>query len=65
MGMSGVFEVGIEEGATIVRIGTALFAFLAFHPVSGERHFLRVPLGLKVDYADTLSTLRSQSCSLD
>jgi len=25
MGMSGDFEVGIEEGATIVRIGTALF----------------------------------------
>jgi uncharacterized pyridoxal phosphate-containing UPF0001 family protein len=25
MGMSGDFEVAIEEGATIVRIGTALF----------------------------------------
>ncbi len=25
MGMSGDFEVGIEEGATLVRIGTALF----------------------------------------
>jgi pyridoxal phosphate enzyme (YggS family) len=25
MGMSGDFEVGIEEGATIVRVGTALF----------------------------------------
>ena len=25
MGMSGDFEIGIEEGATIVRIGTALF----------------------------------------
>jgi len=26
MGMSGDFEVAIEEGATIVRIGTAIFA---------------------------------------
>ena len=25
MGMSGDFEVGIEEGATLVRVGTALF----------------------------------------
>ena len=25
MGMSGDFEVAIEEGATIVRIGSALF----------------------------------------
>jgi hypothetical protein len=25
MGMSGDFEVAIEEGATIVRIGTAIF----------------------------------------
>ncbi|HZW91157.1 MAG TPA: alanine racemase, partial [Myxococcaceae bacterium] len=25
MGMSGDFEVGIEEGATIVRVGTAIF----------------------------------------
>jgi hypothetical protein len=25
MGMSGDFEVAIEEGATMVRIGTALF----------------------------------------
>jgi uncharacterized pyridoxal phosphate-containing UPF0001 family protein len=30
MGMSGDFEVAIEEGATIVRVGTALF---------GERHY--------------------------
>ncbi len=30
MGMSGDFEIGIEEGATIVRIGTALF---------GPRHY--------------------------
>jgi hypothetical protein len=29
MGMSGDFEVAIEEGATLVRVGTALF---------GERH---------------------------
>ncbi|MDO9462368.1 MAG: YggS family pyridoxal phosphate enzyme, partial [Deltaproteobacteria bacterium] len=25
MGMTGDFEVAVEEGATIVRIGTALF----------------------------------------
>ena len=25
MGMSGDFEVAIEEGATLIRIGTALF----------------------------------------
>jgi hypothetical protein len=25
MGMSGDFEVAIEEGATLVRLGTALF----------------------------------------
>ncbi len=25
MGMSGDFEVAIEEGATVVRIGTSLF----------------------------------------
>ena len=25
MGMSGDFEVAVEEGATLVRIGTALF----------------------------------------
>jgi pyridoxal phosphate enzyme (YggS family) len=29
MGMSGDFETGIEEGATLVRIGTTLFAGLA------------------------------------
>jgi PLP dependent protein len=29
MGMSGDFEVAIEEGATLVRVGTAIF---------GERH---------------------------
>jgi len=34
MGMSGDFEVAIEEGATIVRIGTALF---------GERNVRNVP----------------------
>ena len=32
MGMSGDFEVAIEEGATIIRIGTALF---------GERSYAR------------------------
>ena len=25
MGMSGDFEVAVEEGATMVRVGTALF----------------------------------------
>ena len=25
MGMSGDFEVAVEEGATLVRIGTAIF----------------------------------------
>lgn len=30
MGMSGDFEIALEEGATIVRVGTALF---------GERHY--------------------------
>jgi len=25
MGMSGDFEIAIEEGATIIRVGTALF----------------------------------------
>jgi uncharacterized pyridoxal phosphate-containing UPF0001 family protein len=25
MGMSGDFEIAIEEGATIVRVGTAIF----------------------------------------
>ena len=28
MGMSGDFEIAIEEGATLVRIGSALFAGL-------------------------------------
>jgi hypothetical protein len=32
MGMSGDFEVGVEEGATIVRLGTAIFG-----PRGGER----------------------------
>lgn len=36
MGMSGDFEVAIEEGATIVRIGTALF---------GERRYARPTSG--------------------
>jgi pyridoxal phosphate enzyme (YggS family) len=34
MGMSGDFEIGIEEGATIVRVGSSLFAGL----VSGQPH---------------------------
>jgi hypothetical protein len=39
MGMSGDFEVGIEEGATLVRIGTALFGkrrAAAFRPNTCE-----------------------------
>ncbi len=36
MGMSGDFEVAIEEGATIIRIGTALF---------GERSYARPTAG--------------------
>lgn len=32
MGMSGDFEVAIEEGATLVRIGTALFGSRAISP---------------------------------
>ncbi len=34
MGMSNVFEVAIEEGATMVRVGTALFMGL---PVAQTR----------------------------
>jgi len=33
MGMSNDFEVAIEEGATIVRIGTALFAGIPSNPI--------------------------------
>jgi len=29
MGMSGDFEIAIEEGATIIRVGTALFGLRA------------------------------------
>jgi uncharacterized pyridoxal phosphate-containing UPF0001 family protein len=32
MGMSGDFEVGVEEGATLVRIGTTLFEGLDSRP---------------------------------
>ena len=31
MGMSGDFEIGIEEGATLVRVGSGLFEGLAAH----------------------------------
>jgi len=31
MGMSGDFETAIEEGATIVRIGTAIFGERKIH----------------------------------
>lgn len=34
MGMSGDFEIAIEEGATIVRIGTALFGERSYKPRS-------------------------------
>jgi PLP dependent protein len=40
MGMSGDFEVAIEEGATMVRIGTAIF---------GERPRLRPPASAPAD----------------
>jgi len=32
MGMSGDFEVAIEEGSTLVRIGTALFGEREYRP---------------------------------
>jgi uncharacterized pyridoxal phosphate-containing UPF0001 family protein len=31
MGMSGDFEAAIEEGATLVRVGTALFGERSYH----------------------------------
>ena len=34
MGMSGDFEVGIEEGATLVRVGSALFEGLEDLPLN-------------------------------
>jgi uncharacterized pyridoxal phosphate-containing UPF0001 family protein len=34
MGMSGDFEVAIEEGATLVRVGTALFGERIVPPAS-------------------------------
>ncbi|HTW10920.1 MAG TPA: YggS family pyridoxal phosphate-dependent enzyme [Acidimicrobiales bacterium] len=39
MGMSGDFEVAVEEGATIVRLGRALFGY---RPVRGS---LQMPMG--------------------
>jgi PLP dependent protein len=36
MGMSHDFEVAIEEGATIVRVGTAIFGERSNHTFSGE-----------------------------
>ena len=39
MGMSGDFEVAIEEGATLVRVGTAIFGKRSgkgWHPASGS-----------------------------
>ena len=33
MGMSGDFEVAVEEGATMVRIGSTLFEELGERPV--------------------------------
>jgi hypothetical protein len=35
MGMSGDFEVAIEEGATMVRVGTAIFGPRAPRPEPG------------------------------
>ena len=35
MGMSGDFEVAVEEGATMVRVGTAIF---------GEKKLMRISL---------------------
>ncbi len=43
MGMSGDFEIAIEEGATLVRIGTALF---------GPRRKLNKPAAKEPDFAD-------------
>jgi uncharacterized pyridoxal phosphate-containing UPF0001 family protein len=40
MGMSGDFEVAIEEGSTIVRIGTALF---------GKRQYAAAKMGVESD----------------
>lgn len=36
MGMSGDFEIAIEEGATIIRVGTALFGPRQYKAKSGE-----------------------------
>ena len=33
MGMSGDYEIAIEEGATIVRVGSALFEGIESHPI--------------------------------
>jgi uncharacterized pyridoxal phosphate-containing UPF0001 family protein len=35
MGMSGDFEVAVEEGATMVRVGTAIFGPRAPRPAEG------------------------------
>jgi pyridoxal phosphate enzyme (YggS family) len=35
MGMSGDFEVAIEEGATLVRVGTAIFGARPLRPQTG------------------------------
>jgi pyridoxal phosphate enzyme (YggS family) len=36
MGMSGDFEVAVEEGATMVRVGTAIFGARPPHPEAGR-----------------------------
>ena len=36
MGMSGDFEVAIEEGATMVRVGTAIFGPRTVRPAGAE-----------------------------
>jgi hypothetical protein len=43
MGMSDDFEIAIEEGATLVRIGTALF---------GQRRKLNKPATKEPDFSD-------------
>jgi len=43
MGMAGEFPVAIEEGATLVRVGTAIF---------GERTPLRKRAQSEIDFAD-------------
>ena len=43
MGMSGDFEVAIEEGATMVRVGTAIFGARSLVESIGVRGTMRAP----------------------